>query len=48
MSGEIQYPRTNMYIGSYKDENEHFNLVGEIHSAFVYDRAISNADIVRR
>lgn len=48
MSGKIEYPRTNMYIGSYLDDNEHFNLVGEIHSVFVYDRAISDADIVRR
>ena len=40
--------KAKLYIGTYKDSNKEFNLVGEIHSAFSYNYPISDADIVRR
>ena len=50
ISGKIKYHPSdaNMYIGTYKASDEQYNLVGEIYSAFIYNHAISDADIVRR
>lgn len=47
--GPIVYPPTGWFeLGAYHDDNEHYFVAGELHSAAVFDKALTDAQIATR